>query len=52
MVAVEMGLNHSELVLLNGLGERINQLTNNLSPTGCRIHPGPALPLGRLMAGL
>ena len=32
MVAVEMGLNHSELVLLNGLGERINQLTNNLSP--------------------
>ena len=32
MVAVEMGLNHSELVLLNGLGERIDQLTNNLSP--------------------
>ncbi len=32
MVAVEMGLNHSELVLLNGLGERIALLTNNLSP--------------------
>ena len=32
MVAVEVGLNHSELVVLNGLGERIDQLTNNLSP--------------------
>lgn len=32
MVAVEMGLNHSELVLLNGVGERTDQLTNNLSP--------------------
>ena len=32
IVAVEMGLNHSELVLLNGLGERIQLLTNNLSP--------------------
>lgn len=32
IAAVEMGLNHSELVLLNGLGERIQLLTNNLSP--------------------